>query len=621
MSIASAPLIALFLVTASLEAGPFSFQVGGLASPASAAIDDKGYIFVVEEVGCRVRVFGPEGAPRRSWGSFGSAPGQFSDPRGMTLGPDGNVYVSDTGNHRVQVFEPDGTFVRVFGRRGTQPGSFHDPLGLAVDSERIYVADSGNDRVQIFLLDGTFEREIGGFGREPGQFNQPVDVDVDRDGSLFVADRNNHRIQSFEADGTFRKAWGDKGPYLGLFAAPTGVLVYAGRVYVADSDNHRIQVFDRNGKVVDEWGLHALAPRQGEGRFHYPNQFAVAPSGKFCVVIESFEDRFQVFVPGERPERTSVDAVNQSASEHFGRMVSARGRVCAIAEPARPSVLIYECSGETPIRLTAIARHGRKFGQLLAPVDAEVHPTKDMVVVADPGTARLSFFRLDLPPADALKMDPLMSTFVRSLDLVALSADPQWNAVQPIQPGALEYDKEGNLWLLDPRASRIVVISPDLTILRVFGDPKTLRGPTDLALSRDGETVYVVDAGARRIQVFDREGEATRTFGRPVGEDGEARDDRFVRPFGVHAGDDGFVYVTDQGAESVVKFDERGSFVSRFGSDGLKRAEFKKPAGLAQDGQGRLFVLDHGNHRAQVFHPAGGFVAAIGPFFFIRSTK
>jgi len=601
--------------------GPFTYQVGGLASPAAAAVDDEGHIFVVEEIGCRVRVFGPEGAPRRSWGSYGSAPGELCDPRGIAIGPDGRVYVADTGNHRVQIFERDGTFVRVFGHRGAEPGSFHDPLGIAVDDERIFVADSGNDRVQVFSKDGRFERAIGGFGREPGRFNEPVDVDVDTDGSLVVADRNNHRIQAFAPDGSFRKAWGDKGPYLGLFAAPTGVCIHAGRIYVADNDNHRIQVFDRGGKVVDEWGLHALAPRQGEGRFHYPNQIAIAPSGAFCVIVESFEDRFQVFVPGERPERTSVDVLGQTASEHFGRMVSARGRLCAIAEPARPSVLIYECSGTDAIRITAIARHGRKFGQLLAPVDAEVHPTEDVVAVADAGTARVSFFSLDVPPADALRMDKLMSRFTRSLDLVALSADPRWNAVQPIEPGALEYDAEGNLWLLDPRASRIVVIDPKLTIVRVFGDPKLLRGPTDLALSRDKETVYVVDARARRIQVFDREGNFERSFGRPV-EDGEqAREDRFVRPFGIHAGDDGFVYVTDEGDDSVVKFDERGTFVSRFGGFGLGRSEFQKPAGLAQDGRGRLFVLDHGNHRGQVFHPAGGFVTAFGPYFFIRSTK
>lgn len=604
--------------------GPFSYQVGGLLSPASAVIDERGFIYVVEEVGCRVRVFGPEGVPRKSFGRYGKGPGELCDPRGIALGPDGRLYVSDTGNHRVQIFEKDGTFVRMFGQRGARPADFHDPLGIAVDEERIAVADSGNDRVQIFLKDGQLEQVLGGFGRDDGRFNQPVDVALDTDGSLFVADRNNHRIQSFSADGTFRKAWGDKGPYLGLFAAPTGVRVHGGRVYVADRDNHRVQVFNRSGKPVDEWGLHALQPRQGEGRFHYPNQIAIAPTGEFCVIVESFEDRLQVFTPGERPQRQSFDQQQTDPTEHYGRMVDARGRLCAIAEPARPSVLVFDLSTDNVINITKIARHGRKYGQLLAPVDAELHPTDDVVVVADRGTRRLSFFRLNVPPPEALKYDKLMARFVRSLDLTLLSQDPQWNSAQPIEPSALEYDADGNLWLLDARASRIVVLAPDLSIARVLGGPDSLRGPTDLALSGNGERVYVVDARDRRVKVFDRDGKPQRAFGQPF-VDVESREApsgaALTRPFGIHAGSDGFVYVSDEGSDSVLKFDERGTFVARFGKSGLGAAEFTKPAGLAQDGRRRLFVLDHGNHRGQVFHPSGNFLVAFGPFFFIRETK
>ena len=597
--------------------GPFSFQVGGLASPAAVVVADDGHIFVVEEIGCRVRVFGPEGVPRRSFGRYGSQPGELCDPRGIALGPDGRLYVADTGNHRVQVFEKDGTFVRTFGRRGSQPGTFHDPLGVAVSETRVAVADSGNHRVQVFLMDGQLEQVLGGFGRDEGRFVEPADVAFDERGELFVTDRGNHRVQRFRADGTLAKTWGDRGPYLGLLADPEGLAVHGGRLFVADTGNHRIQVFDAAGKVRDEWGLHALAPRQGEGRFHYPNQIAIAPSGEFCVVLEGFENRFQVFVPGERPEPQSFDQQRSDAPEHYGRMVSARGRLCAVAEPGRPSALLFEVSGEDAIKITSIGRYGSKYGQLVAPVDAELHPTRDELVVADPATARLSFFRLNVPPADNLRQDPLMARFVRSLDLVALSADPRWDAPLPIEPGALEYDDEGDLWLLDPRASRVVRIAPDLTIAGVFGDPRTLRGPTDLALSENGQSVYVVDARDRQVKVFDRDGRFERAFGRPA-EPGQApTGDRFARPFGVQAGGDGFVYVSDEGADSVVKFDERGTFVSRFGTNGLGASEFQKPAGLAQDGKGRLFVLDWGNHRAQVFHPSGGFVDAFGPYFFL----
>src|SRR5262245_57646757 len=77
----------------------------------------------------------------RSWGGFGTAPGQFDSPQAIAVGRNGHLYVADSGNHRVQEFTNTGELVRVWGHPSEDPrgydlggGAFHYPRGIAVDS-------------------------------------------------------------------------------------------------------------------------------------------------------------------------------------------------------------------------------------------------------------------------------------------------------------------------------------------------------------------------------------------------------------------------------------------------------------------------------------------------------
>lgn len=92
----------------------------------------------------------------RSWGAFGSAPGQFQRPSGIAVGFDGHIYVADATNCRVDEFTPLGIFERSVGSIGSGLGKLLGPQDVAVDpSGRIYVADAGNARIARFSSDGT----------------------------------------------------------------------------------------------------------------------------------------------------------------------------------------------------------------------------------------------------------------------------------------------------------------------------------------------------------------------------------------------------------------------------------------------------------------------------------
>jgi DNA-binding beta-propeller fold protein YncE len=599
--------------------GSYRSELVDLARPAAVAVDEHDRVYVVEELAGRVSVFDAAGVRLRAFGELDAAHGTLVEPQGIAVASDGTTYVADSGNDRVCVFDAQGRFARVVGRRGAGPGELSHPMGLALAGERLYVADSRNHRVQVFDDKGQSIRAIGRRGRGQGELFHPVDVAVDPEGRVFVADLDNQRIQKFDDAGKFVASIGDFGPYAGLFASPSGVRCVADRIYVADRDNHRVQVFDQKGAVLYQWGLHVLRPREGAGKLHYPNQVAVAPSGKFAVVAESVENRCQIFEP-ESEDAPAPLVQDKGSSSHIGAGIDVKKDLCALVEPSTPGALVLDLSTGNAIEITRFGGFGLKPGELVRPIDVALTNDAESVWISDPGSARLSMFRVARAAGEPLRYDPVLARFVKSIDLSALPSGSQAaSAVWPIEPGTIECDAAGDLYVADLANARIVVIASDLSIRRTFGShgrgPGQLLRPTAIAFSRSNELVYVVDAAAQRVQAFDRDGSASFAFGGRGDAAGE-----FVRPFGCVVGRDGFVYVTDEGADVVQKFDERGRFVARFGRRGLGRIEFFEPQGIACDPRGSLWIVDSGNHRVQVLSADGSFHEAFGSRLYVQPT-
>jgi len=132
--------------------------------PRDLALDENGTIYIAENsaVTClenngTFRWRTGKNASLSNYGSSGSGDGEFSDVFGIALGADGKVYVADYSNHRVQVLENNGSFVRSFGSYGTAPGQFRHPGDLVVlENGTVVVADQYY--LHFFQPDGTFIR-------------------------------------------------------------------------------------------------------------------------------------------------------------------------------------------------------------------------------------------------------------------------------------------------------------------------------------------------------------------------------------------------------------------------------------------------------------------------------
>jgi hypothetical protein len=108
----------------------------------------------------------------------------FGQINALAVGPDGAMYVIDRQVPEIRVFGPDGTHRRTFGRPGEGPGELDQPDGgLAVLADgRVLVRDPGNARIQVFAADGT---PAGQWAHRGGFFTSNP-LWVDRTGHVYT---------------------------------------------------------------------------------------------------------------------------------------------------------------------------------------------------------------------------------------------------------------------------------------------------------------------------------------------------------------------------------------------------------------------------------------------------
>lgn len=110
----------------------------------------------------------------------------FDLPTDVAIADDGTFYVSDGyGNSRIVKFSATGKFIKSWGTYGSLPGEFIIPHGIAIDKKNtIYVADRQNNRIQLFDTSGTFIKEL----KNDVEVQQLPSIAIDKAGHLFAID-------------------------------------------------------------------------------------------------------------------------------------------------------------------------------------------------------------------------------------------------------------------------------------------------------------------------------------------------------------------------------------------------------------------------------------------------
>jgi DNA-binding beta-propeller fold protein YncE len=179
------------------------------------------------------------------------------------------------------------------------------------------------------------------------------------------------------------------------------------------------------------------------------------------------------------------------------------------------------------------------------------------------------------------------------------------------KPLGIAVDREQRVYVADEGSRRIVIYDGIGLFLRAI-ESELLAKPVDVAVSRDGGRIYVVDMGgidtdSHRVVVFDANGGHVTTIGRRGSGPGE-----FNLPTAAAVAGDGTLYVLDAGNFRVQAFDAGGAFLRSFGAAGTGFGQFARPRAIAVDDAGNLLITDAQFGNVQLFTPQGDLLMFIG---------
>ena len=488
------------------------------------------------------------------------------------------------------------------------------PWHLAADtSGNVYVADSSNARIRkidasgvITTIAGTGLHRYGGDGgpATSALLSGPRGVAVDASGNVYVADTYNARIRKIDASGVIttiagvgvKGIGGDGGPATeALLNEPSGVAVdVSGNVYVADTYNARIRKIDASGVITtiagtgkeDDGGDGGAATEAPIGVVH-----GVAVDAQGNVYVASHA----------RIRKIDGQGTITSLLEEGGRdvAVDAQGNVYVAVGTA-----VRRIDGQGTISTFA---GGRRFGhnyvhlwegglasesQLSEPVGLAVD-TEGNVYVTD---FRYHAIRVVRP---AVRITVRLGD---SGETAALEVSPSgvlnWRGA-PLVNGSLITDSSGNTYALtkDVGGGIIATYKPPLAI------PVLPNGEFELPPGSDTESVLIIESFA---------GNGLPGYS---GDGGPAAEAHLI-PSDVAVDAAGSVYVVDAGNRRVRKIDAAGIITTYAGTgkigysgDGgpATEAQLWSPIRVAVDAAGNLYCVDRqrSNNRIRKIDAAG----------------
>lgn len=180
------------------------------------------------------------------------------------------------------------------------------------------------------------------------------------------------------------------------------------------------------------------------------------------------------------------------------------------------------------------------------------------------------------------------------------------------KPAGIAMDVNGNFYVADITARRILVYEASGHFKAAIGSRADFDRPADVAVTRDGSRIYVVDTGGidsarHRVIAFNADGKQLFAIGGRGSSEG-----MFNFPVQAAVGPDNALYVLDAGNFRVQVFDENGRFVRAWGEVGRNFGNLARPRGLAVDNDGHVYVTDAAYANFQVFSAAGELLLPVG---------
>ncbi|KPK06480.1 MAG: hypothetical protein AMJ64_08985 [Betaproteobacteria bacterium SG8_39] len=189
------------------------------------------------------------------------------------------------------------------------------------------------------------------------------------------------------------------------------------------------------------------------------------------------------------------------------------------------------------------------------------------------------------PDGKRIYVTDMANSQMRVLDAESLRLLATFGRGELSRPHDAEFDRQGRLLVADTGNDRIAIYTVDGVQARWVGEWKGLHSPEGVGVAPDGR-VYATNTGAGSVSIF-RDGKLERTVGSTGSGAGQ-----FSRPHDVDVDRDGTVYVVDSGNHRLQLFDAEMKYRASSSAD----LKLNEPKYLAFDGE-RIWLADEDNHR------------------------
>jgi DNA-binding beta-propeller fold protein YncE len=224
---------------------------------------------------------------------------------------------------------------------------------------------------------------------------------------------------------------------------------------------------------------------------------------------------------------------------------------------------------------------------------------------SQPGISGLAIDKSDRIYAFNRGPKPVM-VFDRDGNLVMSGGDQEING-KTLNPswqhsGAVDWD--GNVWMIERDAHRIVKLSPKLdkfllqlgTTNEKGNDPTHFDLPSGIAVLRNGNVVVTDGYGNNRVVMFSKDGKFIKQVGKGTGgpADKGTGDGEWTLPHKLALDADDNMYIVDRENHRVQVFDKNLNYVRQFANDGW----YPWDIGISRKGNdGLAYIADHALER------------------------
>ena len=506
-----------------------------------------------------------------------------------------SLLIAERGAGRVAIFHGVNRFI-------LGEGVLRTPCAVAADGTLVAVADDGRGEVIVFDLAAPNNAIVA---RHEG--TRPSGVAFDGLGNLWWSDAAQHTLHQVADHGRgASRSFGERGSFPGQYTEPRALTARGECLFVADHLNHRIALVNaKTGAFMSYWGMHAVVPRQGDGRIHYPDSISLNADGSVAAIAEGFEDRVQLFTTGgSAPLDDGLGSGKGAVSSHFGSEAACAGGLLAMHEPETGAIILFDALNTPPYNIATVGASGASPGRYPSVSALAVAEDGARFLVADESRHLLDLWSCTVDRSKPLFWDAFGARLVRSLDLSQVH-----NAAAGVEPARIPriVDLECGskaIFALDAANRAVLVFDPALRCIEINPLPDSARDVVEF--DHVGQCLVVADPGASCLWVREANGEWRQVAALETGSGTVP----LVRPMGVTGTKDNALVVSDASRDCLylcvpgTAERVRTDLARVIGIRGELDEEFWLPLSIAPLGDG-FTVVDRGNHRFQLFDGEG----------------